>query len=263
MVHSLQKHGYQKEGMIGAGAFGTVWLISQVGGGRLSACKETDTPRGRKLLKWEASLIQQISHPLFARFERYWEEGNKAFLVMEYIAGQSLTDYLKQHTLTLEQLLDMTRQLGEGIAHLHHLPEPLLYRDMKPENIRVESGGRLRLLDLGCACRISEAQRSKAGTRGYAPPEQMGEGQVGFFSDIYSLGKIMEYMWSQGGLEQGAADRSYHKHNLGEIQRKRWRLFLNKCIAENAEERFQNMSCVLKNLGNKEDSILYERSEGG
>ena len=115
---------------------------------------------------------------------------------------------------------------------LHERPEPILYRDLKPEHVILCGDGRVRLLDLGCACRLSEAWKSKAGSPGYAAPEQLCERghRQGVYSDVYSFGKVLAAMQRETG-----ADRD-------------WERLIAQCTAEKTEERIPGMRFILQEL---------------
>ena len=138
----------------------------------------------------------------------------------------------REGRLTREEMADIAGQLAEGLMLLHERPEPILYRDLKPEHVILCGDGRVRLLDLGCACRLSEAWKSKAGSPGYAAPEQLGERghRQGVYSDVYSFGKVLAAMQRETG-----ADRD-------------WERLIAQCTAEKTEERIPGMRFILQEL---------------
>lgn len=193
----LRDCGYKTRSVLGRGAFGHVYLVQTLRGRKIYACKVAEGAEERALLRREAKLQQRISHPLFARYVDHVEGADCTLLFMEYVKGEDMSELLQKRSFSQQQALNVAVQLAEGLQYLHEQPEPVLYRDLKPENIKIDAKGRVKLLDLGCACRLSETGESKAGSRGYAAPEQLGERgseQAGIYSDVYAFGKLLARM---------------------------------------------------------------------
>lgn len=232
----LEAGGYEKAALVGSGAFGHVYRVRKRHGGSCFACKLAEGRRARTLLKREAELQSSLEHPLFARYVDLLEGQYTTALFMEYVRGRDLTELLRRGHLAKRQAVDIARQLAEGLLYLHDREEPVLYRDLKPGNVRVGAGGRVKLLDLGCACRLSEVGKAKAGSRGYAAPEQFGEapgaaGRVysGVYSDVYAWGRVLADML--GGTEDAA---------LASL--------IEACTRDAPGQRPQNMRVVLEEL---------------
>lgn len=227
----LRQSGYTSPRLIGHGAFGHVYCVTVSGGHGKAACKMAEGVEERRLLRREAQLQSGLSHPLFAHYLRCIEETDCTLLLMEYVRGKDLGEILRRKTFSRKKAIGTAVQLAEGLLYLHRLPEPMLYRDLKPENIRIGSDGRVKLLDLGCVCKLSEAGKSRAGSRGYAAPEQLGENGVpGFYSDVYALGRVIQSMLAGGKISS-------------ELKR-----FLIRCTDERPENRPADMEAVLKEL---------------
>ena len=91
-------------------------------------------------------------------------------------------------------MIDIARQLCDVLAYLHGLAPPIIYRDMKPSNVMLNSNGRVVLVDFGIARLFKAARKgTMIGTLGFAPPEQY-QGLVDPRSDIYSLGATLHYV---------------------------------------------------------------------
>lgn len=259
-VHtSLAKKGYDLKRLIGTGAFGKVYLVENRHTGMRLACKSASALPSQKLLRKEAEMLQQIHHPVFPVFEKFIEDSWGCLLLMEYVEGESLAEILERGALPAKTAIDCAGRLAEGLRYLHELSEPVLYRDLKPEHVKVRHDGEVKLLDMGCACRLSAARFSKAGTRGFAPPEQLAEGQPGAYSDVYSFGKLLYYMLTGENPCRPASRRAG-----GALYRKPLSPYLKKfiecCTAADYRERIQDMNSVIWNLRKcgREEKILYE-----
>lgn len=192
---SLAGRGYGILRSIGQGAFSRVFLVQEKESGRLLGCKLCI--RG-DLSRREAALLQKMDHPLFPRFMDAWEEGGTHFLLLEYVCGSSLEALLERRgSFSGEQTVRVGLELAEGLRYLHEMAQPMLFRDVKPANIILRQDGRVKLLDLGCACSPGRPG-SKAGTPGYGAPEQLEESAVLTPAcDVYGLGRTLQAMAGQ------------------------------------------------------------------
>lgn len=192
-TEQLAQRGYQAVSLLGQGAFSQVFLVRRKETGTLFACKISHR---QDIARREGKLLAATDHPLFPRFCDLWEEGEIAFLLMEYVCGSSLEELLRRRgSFSQTQTARIGMELAEGFKFLHQLPEPVLYRDVKPSNIMIRQDGRVKLLDMGCACELRQPDGVRAGTPGYAAPEQLETGGILSFScDVYSLGRTLEAM---------------------------------------------------------------------
>lgn len=204
---TLADKGYHMEQLLGKGAFSKVLLVRplwQNSSVRPLACKVSDRT---DLALREAALLQRVDHPLFPEFCGMWQQGEKVYLLMEYICGSSLEEFLRRRgAFSSARTARVGMALAEGLRFLHQMSDFVLYRDLKPANVMIRQDGRVKLLDLGCACQKSDRDTTLAGTPGYAAPEQLNAGcRLTFACDVYSLGKTMEAMAGrncQGELKQ-------------------------------------------------------------
>ena len=189
----FDRQGYHIVQLLGEGAFSRVFLVRKQETGELLACKVS----GRlDFARRERELLTRADHPLFPDCLGLWTERGKAFLFMEYICGSSLEEFLKRRgSFTDMQTARVGMELAEGLGFLHQLPEPVLFRDVKPANVMIRQDGRVKLLDLGCACKLQHPVKARAGTPGFAAPEQLaGECKLTFASDVYGLGMTLAAM---------------------------------------------------------------------
>lgn len=156
----------------------------------------------------EAQAAGRLLHPgIVTIFDTGEEpEGHVAYIVMEYIAGQSLDRLLSGETkkLPLNTALLLSEELAEALDHAHG--QGVVHRDMKPANILVTNEGRAKIADFGIA-KLNLANLTlpgrALGTPAYMSPEQLEGEQVDGRSDLFSLGAILYRMVTGHGPFQG------------------------------------------------------------
>lgn len=121
------------------------------------------------------------------------DAGGRAFLVMEFVQGTTLAaQFATLKTVPAKLLFNWARQICVALRGLHALDQPLLHRDLKPDNVLLGSDLTVRLIDFGLAARLLESGTvpGVAGTLTYMAPET-SQGQSVPASDLYSLGVLM------------------------------------------------------------------------
>ncbi len=195
--------------LIGEGGFGAVYQANdeRFQATRVVAIKEmSDTnlstsEREKALVDFrrEANLLVPLNHPNLPQVSDFFEEGTKAYLVMEFIEGKTLEQALDDAGRPLDEALvmDWALQLCSVLQYLHNRQPPIIFRDMKPSNVMVTRDNQLKLIDFGIA-RIFKTSATKdttlLGSQGYAPLEQYGRGQSDTRSDIYALGATLYHL---------------------------------------------------------------------
>src|SRR6266516_3508079 len=205
---TMLKQRYLVLGQIGQGGFGAVYKAADVQfGDRLLAIKEmSQSGSGEedgqevKQFKREAMLLAGLMHPNLPRIYDSFTEGGRWYLVMDFIEGEMLEDYLGHSSggrLPLTEVLAIGLQLCKVLDYLHTRQPPIIFRDLKPSNVMRTSDGQLYLIDFGIARHFKPGQAKDTiafGSPGYAAPEQYGKAQTTARSDIYSLGATLHHM---------------------------------------------------------------------
>ena len=193
--------------LLGRGGFGAVYLatdnrfparrvaVKEMGDARLSP---KDRVQAIARFRQEANLLSSLQHPNLPAVSDFLEEGGKAYLVMDFIDGQTLDQVQKTSGGPLDEVMVMSwaLQICEVLAYLHSQPQPIIFRDLKPPNTMVTPSGQIKLIDFGIA-RIFRPDAAKdtdwLGSQGYAAPEQYGLGQeqTDARSDIYAFGAML------------------------------------------------------------------------
>ncbi len=159
----------------------------------------------------EALLLANLQHASLPAIYDYFIEEGYWYLVMDYIPGPTLSEYIQKHApLAPLEALNYAIQLCDVLEYLHQQSPPVIFRDLKPSNIILSPDGRVMLVDFGIARHFKAGQLSDTtdfGSPGYAPPEQYkGEGQTDGRSDLFSLGVILHEMLS-GQHPPGAGEK--------------------------------------------------------
>ena len=149
----------------------------------------------------EALFLARLRHPALPMLYDYFLENGYWYLVMDYIPGPTLTEYLRQQgPLPPLEALNYAMQLCDVFDYLHKQSPPIIFRDLKPSNIMVTPNGTLMMVDFGIARYFKQGQENDTtdfGSPGYASPEQyQTEGQTDARSDLFSLGVLMHEMVS-------------------------------------------------------------------
>ena len=185
---------YEIKEILGEGGTGRVYLARDMRLGRPVAIKILE--RVTEQFEEEIALLQRQNFRMLpAVFDAWVEEDGEGIIVMEYVEGQNLKDYLALlRQIPERQIYDWGVQLGEFLDKLHSGNPKVLYRDLKPENIMVQPDKTLRFVDVGAAVRLGAErsfQRKRVGTPGYAAPEQWEGKSVDERADIYGLGAVL------------------------------------------------------------------------
>lgn len=142
----------------------------------------------------EAQSATSLAHPNIVNIYDVGEENDLYYIVMEFIDGQTLKQYIQQNSpLRVEDALGIMRQLTSAISHAHQ--NNIIHRDIKPHNILVDHDGNVKITDFGIAMALSATSitqtNSVLGSVHYLSPEQARGGMANRKSDIYSLGIVM------------------------------------------------------------------------
>ena len=158
----------------------------------------------------EAEMLRSLDHPALAKVYDVFVEGQKHFLVMEYVRGHNLEDELINvgRPLDWDQVAAWGIALCDVLAYLHGTIPPIIYRDLKPANVMLTPDGSLKLIDFGIARWLHPNRThdtSQLGTDGYAPLEQY-TARSEPRSDVYALGASLYHLLT-GRVPEGAPIR--------------------------------------------------------
>lgn len=144
----------------------------------------------------EARILKNLRHPCIPIIYDIEFDEEYCYIILEYIEGESLkTVCLYPDSITKQSIIDYAIQICELFRYLHGKEQPILYLDLKPENIIIKDGI-LKLIDFGSAIykRKIISSKYRLGTRGYASPEQCSGALLDERSDIYSIGVLLYFL---------------------------------------------------------------------
>jgi serine/threonine protein kinase len=190
---------------LGKGGMGAVYEAVDQRLDATVALKETFSvdDRLRRQFEQEARLLAQLHHPALPRVSDYFTEGNRAFLVMQFISGADLAEIISQQPgpFPRSTVIAWADQLLDALIYLHTRDRQIIHRDIKPHNLKLTSNGRIALLDFGLAKAESAdvsttiSSTSIFGyTRRYSPLEQIQNHGTTPRSDIYALGATLYHL---------------------------------------------------------------------
>jgi serine/threonine protein kinase len=210
---------YQILGVVGRGGLGVVYRVADIlySGANIFALKELSDPApgARQQFELESRWLQALDHNNIPHVRESFEWDGRRYLVMDFVDGENLEQYLHRlgHPLPEDQALRWMLPICDALQYLHTRKPPLLHRDVKPANIIVTPSGHPVLVDFGIAKAHLPGMNQtltfvrKAGTEGYAPPEQYAAtGMTGPWSDVYALGATL-YQLLTGKAPQTAVER--------------------------------------------------------
>lgn len=208
---------------------------------------EATRDKARQMFRREASLLMQLQHPQIARVLDHFVEEGRDYLVLEYIPGMSLRQYIKRNGAQKEStVLDWAGQVAEILDYLHGQDIPIIHRDLTPDNLIITPEGKLVLIDFGAANQfIGQSTGTIVGKQLYIAPEQF-RGKAEPASDIYSLGATMHFLLT--GKEPEALSTSNPAEINKEISQDTNRL-VARCTACEPEERIRTAGELKKALG--------------
>jgi eukaryotic-like serine/threonine-protein kinase len=157
----------------------------------------------------EARLASAIEHPNVCAIYEVGETGEEAYIVMQFVPGQSLDTLIARGPANVQLVLSVGIQIADGLQAAHGLG--IFHRDLKPQNVMLTDGGLVKILDFGLARRLhpeeagfdpsqsaparsaaaAETYTARGGTIRYMAPEQFVTGQSSVQSDIWALGVLL------------------------------------------------------------------------
>lgn len=263
---------------LGAGGMGEVYLAEDTKLHRKVALKFlperlSSDPDFESRFEHEARATAALNHPNIVTIHDFGEFEGRMYIVMEHLDGKTLQDMINEGSLTLNQALDVTIQMCEGLSAAHRAG--VIHRDIKPANVICSGDCHAKLLDFGLAKSRKATTETKVGstigTVQYEAPEQGRGDECDERSDVFSMGVVI-YELITGKLpftgEYDAAIRYAISHETpeplaryksgapDELQR-----VIDKALAKEPAERYQTVADMLVDIRRvKRDTQPVDRS---
>jgi eukaryotic-like serine/threonine-protein kinase len=186
---------------IARGGMGVVYKALQTSLNRVVAVKMILTGRLAteaevKRFHLEAEAAANLQHPNIVAIHEVGQHDGRHYFSMDYVAGENLAQFIKDHPLPPVQAAELLRSIAEAVHYAHQ--RGTLHRDLKPQNILIDAGGQPHVTDFGLAKRAAAndgltQSGMVMGSPSYMPPEQaVGKQEmIGPASDVYSLGAML------------------------------------------------------------------------
>ena len=205
-------------------------------------------------LKQESDLLKNLDHAALPKIYDIIDRGD-IYVVMDYIEGESLNRKLKREgKIQAKEVINYGIQLAKVLSYLHNRPTPIIYRDMKPDNVMLTPDGRIKLIDFGISKEYkvdTESDTTNLGTRAFAAPEQIAGLKTNARTDIYSLGVTLYNLVTGKSLN----DPPFMLKPIREWDSslpEGLEYIIKKCTETDPADRYENCDDLLYDLENVE-----------
>lgn len=207
----------------------------------------------------EANIMKGLNHASIPRIVTIEQEDDSIFIVMDYVDGMSIKDWMSRNNKTNGRVpqdvaVDWMKQICKVMMYLHNRKYPIFYRDMKPDNVMIQSDGNIKLLDFGVSVVIKEPNqkiKKALGTQGFAAPEQSKRGNVcDLRSDIYAMGKTLYYMLTGINPNLISEDKQRAVREIDSSISVGLERIIIKCCQKNPDDRYQSCEELMYDLQN-------------
>jgi serine/threonine-protein kinase len=226
-MSALEVSGFELLERLGEGGMATVWKARQVSLDRIVAIKILHTRLARDagdLLRFqaEAQAAAKLKHPGIVQVYDFREEHGLYYFVMEYVEGYTAGEWLRRKgALPEKEVLLLADCVADALQYAWNR-ERIIHCDIKPENVMIDADGTVKVADLGLARTISVITAESAadevlGTPAYMSPEQaLGEPNLDFRTDVYSLGGLIYHLVTGHMLFEGNPEERIMEMQIGE-----------------------------------------------
>ena len=251
--------------LIGRGGTARVYLAEHIKLNSYRAIKHISKhhPLYKLQLK-EAQILKDLKHSCIPIIYDIEEDEDGSYIVEQYLEGSTLKEFVEERgCLSEDIIIHFALQICDLIKYLHSVKRPILYLDLKPDNIIV-TDKKIKLIDFGSAIFRDEANKNAEyyGTIGYAAPELYGRESLDERCDVYGIGMLLYYMATGQSLSTTGGKREHI--DFINKQAKRLNKIISRCLRFEPSQRYASVSALEKQLAasmkNKKKSILFGSS---
>lgn len=199
---SILRDRYRIEDQLGKGGMGAVYTAHDLTLDLLVAVKEnlSENPDAERQFLREARILAELRHPNLPRVTDHFVLEGRQYLVMDFIAGEDLHTRVQRQPPSVEEVLGWADQVCSALSYLHRQSPPVIHRDIKPPNLKLQPDGSVVLVDFGLAKTFDQAVTATGArglTPGYSPPEQYGTQRTDSRSDQFALAATLYNLLTQ------------------------------------------------------------------
>jgi serine/threonine protein kinase len=277
---------YEIKEKLGGGGMGDVYLAEDTRLNRKVALKflrgnfGDDKWAKRQFIK-EAQAVAMLEHSNICAVHSIEEIDEHNFIVMQFVEGETLAEFISERELSLEKILSIAHQIISAVAAAH--AHGIIHRDIKPGNIMITSEGLVKVLDFGLAKVVEQKQKTGRveenisqvsqnglilGTVSYMSPEQLRAEKLDFRSDIFSVGIVLYEMLAK----ESPFNRKSQAETIAAILNDEPSLLtktapeisdglgsiVQKCLDKDKEKRFQSAAEILVELDKVESANIRQ-----
>jgi len=269
-----QIEGYEILSKLGEAGQGQIWRALQVSTSREVALKVPragliSSEKALARFEREVELAAGLKHPNIAQIHDSGIHQGIYYYAMDLVEGTDLDEYVKQHNLTIRQILELMRTICQAVQHAHQ--NGVIHRDLKPSNIIVTEDGQPYIVDFGLAKNLLEEDAAvtvsldgeAAGTPAYMSPEQAAGhmDKLDTRTDVYSLGVILFALLTGEYPHDLSGSRFEVMHRIAEEQVRRPRkicpkldkeleLLLLKALNNDPDRRYSTAGELARDINN-------------
>jgi tRNA A-37 threonylcarbamoyl transferase component Bud32 len=266
MIGTVLSGRYKLEAKLGSGGMSTVYLARDTTLDRQVAVKVMHREMSEQAdqlqrFRQEARAVAKLSHPNVVAVIDAGEDGGHPYIVFEYVEGETLKQRINRiGALDAQEALAYAIEIARGLTVAH--ARNMVHRDIKPQNVLIDSEGRAKLTDFGISRQLEQdgmtATGRVLGTTDYVAPEQAMGHPVDQRSDIYSLGVVLyEMLVGQVPFTADSQVGVAMKHvneELPDVQQRRPELSaaaamtVERATAKDPDERYQSVGELIEDL---------------
>lgn len=271
LTATIGQQRFEFQGKIGQGGMGVVYKAHDKILVRVVAIKQIKLPSAVALQRFqrEARNNASLHHPNIVAVHDFQTINNLPCIIMQYVKGTSLDNFLKRKKLNLRETQHIFMQILDAVEYAHS--QGIIHRDLKPSNILLDENDKVFITDFGIAKALNEGNSHISttgevlGTPMYMSPEQALGQTVDQRTDIYSLGVILYEMLAGRPAFEGKNPFTILQKVIKQAPAPiedlppMWNNFCKKALAKNRNERFSSVTEMKKYLQNYRKSPIFAR----